>query len=73
LFEKQRALPDGPERDAVMRQAKDMLVAYMPYKVHLHTVYLDVVQPWVGGYVRHPFKRDVWGFIDPGVGPLEGA
>jgi ABC-type transport system substrate-binding protein len=65
LFEKQRALPDGPERDAVMRQAKDLLVAYMPFKVHLHNVALDLVQPWTQGYWRHPFMRDTWRFVDP--------
>ena len=66
LFERQRALPDGPARDAVMRQAKDMLVAYMPYKVHLHNVYIDLVQPWTQGFWRHPFMRDTWRFVDPG-------
>ena len=69
LFERQRALPDGAERDAVMRQAKDLLVAYMPFKVHLHNVSLVVVQPWTGGYWRHPFMRDIWRFVDPGDGP----
>jgi ABC-type transport system substrate-binding protein len=66
LFEKQRALPDGPEREAVMRQAKDMLVAYMPFKVHHHNIYLDLVQPWTEGFWRHPFMRDMWRFVDPG-------
>ena len=73
LFEKQRALPDGPEREAVMRQAKDMLVAYMPFKVHLHNVYLDLVQPWTEGFWRHPFMRDYWRFVDPGASPAAGA
>jgi ABC-type transport system substrate-binding protein len=73
LFEKQRALPDGPEREAVMRQAKDLLVAYMPYKVHLHNVYLDLVQPWTEGFWRHPFMRDYWRFADPGLGPASTA
>ena len=66
LFERQRALPDGPERQAVIRQAKDLLVAYMPFKVHLHNVLLDLVQPWTEGYWRHPFMRDTWRFVDPG-------
>jgi len=66
LFERQRALPDGPEREAVMRQAKNLLVAYMPFKVHLHTMALDLVQPWTQGFWRHPFMRDVWRFVDPG-------
>jgi ABC-type transport system substrate-binding protein len=64
LFEKQRAMPDGPERDAVMREAKNLLVAYMPYKVHAHTAALDLVQPWTHGYWRHPFMRDIWRFVD---------
>jgi ABC-type transport system substrate-binding protein len=64
LFERQRALPDGPEREALMRQAKNMLVAYMPFKVHVHNVLLDVVQPGTKGYWRHPFMRDIWRYID---------
>jgi ABC-type transport system substrate-binding protein len=66
LFERQRALSDGPEREALMQQAKNLLVAYMPFKVHLHNVVLDVVQPWTQGYWRHPFMRDIWRFVDPG-------
>ena len=68
LFERQRVLPDGPERLAVMRQAQNLMVAYMPFKVHLHNVYIDLVQPWTRGYWRHPFMRDAWRFVD--VDPL---
>jgi ABC-type transport system substrate-binding protein len=64
LFERQRALPDGPERDEVMRQAKNLLVAYMPFKVHLHNRLPDLVQPWTQGYWRHPFMRDIWRFVE---------
>ena len=63
LFERQRALADGPERDAVMREAKNLLVAYMPFKVHLHNVLPVLVQPWTRGYWRHPFMRDIFRFI----------
>ena len=69
LFERQRALPDGPERDALIRQAKNLLVAYMPFKVHLHNVLPDLVQPWTHNYWRHPFMRDIWRFVD--VGPKQ--
>ncbi len=69
LYEKQRALPDGPARDAVMRAAKNLLVAYMPYKAHVHTLQLDLVQPWTHGYWRHPFMRDIWRFVDIDGGP----
>ncbi len=60
LFERQNVLPDGPEREAVMREAKNMLVAHMPYKVRLHTVVNDLLHPWMRGYWRHPFMRDTW-------------
>ena len=63
LFERQNVMPDGPEREAVMREAKNMLVAHMPYKVHAHTIVNDVLQPRVRGYRRHPFARDTWCYV----------
>ncbi len=64
LFEKQARLPDGPAREAAMRAAKNMLVAYMPFKVHSHRIVNDLVQPWTHHFWRHPFMRDLWRFID---------
>jgi ABC-type transport system substrate-binding protein len=64
LFEKQLALADGAERDAVMRQAKDLLVAYMPFKAHAHRIRFDLVQPGTQNFWRHPFMRDTWRFVD---------
>ena len=63
LFERQGVLPDGPQRDALMHQAKNLLVAYMPYKVQAHNIVNDLVQPWVRGYWRHPFMRDGWRYV----------
>jgi ABC-type transport system substrate-binding protein len=64
LFERQQSLPDGPQREAVMREAKNLLVAYMPYKTHVHRMRTDLLQPQVQGYWHHPFMRDFWRFID---------
>jgi ABC-type transport system substrate-binding protein len=64
LFEQQQRLADGPEREAMIRQAKDLLTAYLPYKVHGHLVTNDLVQPWTQNYWRHPFMRDIWRFVD---------
>jgi hypothetical protein len=47
-----------------MRQCKDMLTAYMPYKVHAHAISNVLVQPWVKNLWVHPFMRDTWRFID---------
>jgi ABC-type transport system substrate-binding protein len=64
LYRRQLRLPDGPEREAVMRQAKDLLVAYLPFKVLAHRVVSDLVQPWTLTYWRHPFMSDIWRFVD---------
>jgi ABC-type transport system substrate-binding protein len=69
LHEQQREMPDGPQREAVMRQAKNLLVAYMPFKVYMHSVLPDLVQPWTKGYWRHPFMREIWSYMDPGDKP----
>jgi ABC-type transport system substrate-binding protein len=64
LYEQALSMPDGPEREAVMRSAKDLLVAYMPFKVHSHRISMDLVQPGTKHYWRHPFMRDIWRFVD---------
>ena len=71
LYERQHALPDGPEREALILQAKNLLVAYMPYKVHGHRLQADLSQPWTRNHWRHPFMRDTWRFleVEATVGP----
>jgi ABC-type transport system substrate-binding protein len=64
LYEKQAILPDGPERDAVIRDAVRILVAYMPIKLRVHRIGTDLMQPWLVGYRRHPFARDFWPYVD---------
>jgi ABC-type transport system substrate-binding protein len=64
LYELQKRLPEGPERQAVMRRAKEIMVAYMPYKVHAHRIFTDLAQPWVIGYHRNIFLREFWKFVD---------
>ena len=64
LYELQKSLPDSPERFAVMTRAKELLIAYMPYKVHVHRVWTDLAQPWVIGFHRNVFLREFWKFVD---------
>jgi len=64
LYERLNALPDGPERQALMHEAQRLMVAYMPYKIHVHRIYTDLAQPWVIGYTRNIYMRDFWTFID---------
>jgi ABC-type transport system substrate-binding protein len=64
LYERQRVLPDGPEREALMHDAKRLLVAYRPYKAHVHRISTDLWHPWVQGYNRIPFAGLFWKYID---------
>ena len=63
-FEQQRVLPDGPERLALLTEAKKLMVAYMPYKVHAHRIFTDMTQPWVQGYHRNVFVTNSWKYVD---------
>ncbi len=64
LYEQQRVLPDGPERMTLMQDAQRLMVAYMPYKVHVHRIFNDLAQPWVVGYSRNIFVREFWKYVD---------
>jgi len=67
LYERQRMLPDGPERQALLDQAKKIMIAYMPYKVHVHRITTDLWHPWVLGFDRNIFVRDFWKYLDVDV------
>jgi ABC-type transport system substrate-binding protein len=64
LYERQRVLPDGPERLALMREAERLMLAYMPYIARNFPFVTDLVQPRVRGYIRHPFVNDTWRYTD---------
>jgi ABC-type transport system substrate-binding protein len=64
LYERQRVLPDGPERLALMRQAQRLQLAYMPVIPHYHPIETELLQPGVQGPVRHPFNTDWYRWAD---------
>jgi ABC-type transport system substrate-binding protein len=64
LFDLQRRLPDGPERLQAITEMKELTVAYMPYKVHVHRFSTDLAQPWVIGYEHNLYLREWWRYID---------
>lgn len=59
-----RSLPDGPERAALMDDAKRLLIAYAPYKYHVHRIITDLAHPWVHGFRRPPYWQHWWSFVD---------
>ncbi len=64
LYDLQHSLPDGPQRMEAMTKAKELMIAYMPYKAHVHRIWTDLAQPWVVGYHRNVFLREFWKYID---------
>ena len=66
-------MPDGPERYAVMADAARLLVAYMPYKIHVHRIFTDLTQPWVLGYHRNIFVRDFFKYVDVDLAAFQRA
>ncbi|MCY7315767.1 MAG: ABC transporter substrate-binding protein [Rubrivivax sp.] len=64
IHERQRVLPDGPERDALIQQGLKLGLAYMPYKASGHDKLTWLMQPRVVGYMPHPFMRDFWRYVD---------
>ncbi|RZJ07614.1 MAG: bicyclomycin resistance protein [Rubrivivax sp.] len=73
IYEKQKHLPDGPERLQLMLEAERLLVAYAPYKFHVHRVWTDMAQPWLRGYSRNIFVRDFWKYVDIDIAAMPKA
>jgi ABC-type transport system substrate-binding protein len=64
IYERAQVLPDGPEREALFRQAQRIAVAYMPYKIHVHRIHTDLAYPWVYGFRRPLFMGSWWHMVD---------
>ncbi len=72
IFDRMQALPDGPERLALLREAQRIVVAYAPHKYNVHRIITDLTHPWVLGYRRPLFGNQFWQYIDIGKRP-DGA
>jgi ABC-type transport system substrate-binding protein len=64
IYERMRVIPDGPEREQLFFRAKQIAVAYMPYKHTAHRMEADMLQPWVVGYRRPLFWLEWWHMVD---------
>ena len=58
-------LPDGPERQALFDEASKLVVAYMPYRIHVHRIYdrprRTVARSATGG---RSFRHQWWQYIE---------
>jgi ABC-type transport system substrate-binding protein len=64
LYRQMLDLPDGPEREALFRKAAEIIVAYMPYRIHVHRIYADFSWPWITGYRQPFFRQQVWHYVE---------
>lgn len=66
LYEEMRQLPDGKARDALIWQMQQLIDAYNPWILRIHPLSLDVQQPWLRHYVRHPLEMTNWRYLETG-------
>ena len=64
LYKQMTAMPDGPVRLELFRQAKLIAVAYLPYKFNVHRISTDMWHPWVVGFRRPLFWQEWWHMVD---------
>jgi ABC-type transport system substrate-binding protein len=64
IYERMQVIADGAERDALFLKAKELAVAYMPYKYTTHRMEADMLHPWVIGYRRPLFWLEWWHMVD---------
>ena len=64
LFERIQVIEDGPEREALFREAKLLAAAFMPYKFQVHRISNDLSQPWLIGHRRPVAWNDWWHLVD---------
>jgi ABC-type transport system substrate-binding protein len=57
-------LPDNAERAALFKKASEIVVAYMPYRIHVHRIYNDFSRPWIQGYRQPFFRNQCWQYIE---------
>ena len=64
LYERTRVMPDSPERTAIYQEMTKLLLAYAPWVFHVHHLNTHLVNGWVKGYAKHPFKSTQWRYLD---------
>jgi ABC-type transport system substrate-binding protein len=64
IYRRMLDLPDGPERAALFKKASEIVVAYMPYRIHVHRIYNDFSRHWITGYRQPFFRNQSWHFIE---------
>jgi ABC-type transport system substrate-binding protein len=64
LYEQARPLGDVPERKPLYRRMMQLIDAYNPWVPRMHPISVDLHQPWVLHYARHPVEFSNWRYLD---------
>ncbi len=64
LYEKARAMPDGPERTKVLYRMCELISVYAPWKLGAFRYENVVLQPWLIGYKYNGFHAHPWRYLD---------
>ena len=64
IYRRMLDLPDGAERLDLFRKASELIVAYMPYRIHVHRIYNDCSRPWIAGYRQPFFRQQAWHYVE---------
>jgi ABC-type transport system substrate-binding protein len=65
LYEASRRLPEGPERNKLVREMSQIVAAYAPWKLNAYRYENILVYPWVIGYDKYnAFNTNPWQYLD---------
>ena len=73
LYEKAKKLPDSPERTALYQNMTKLMLVYAPWKLGVHRLGANLIQPWVIGYKMHPTLHALWKYVDIDVARQKAA
>ncbi len=64
LYEQSRSVADAAERTMLFRRMNDVIHAYAPWIITLHSYGNVVAQPWLRGFKPDPLLRYQWKYYD---------
>ena len=64
LYRRAKALPDGPERNAIYRDMNRLFLAYAPWRLSVHRIYTHLCHAWVVGCSVNPVLNSHWKYVD---------
>jgi ABC-type transport system substrate-binding protein len=64
IYRRMQALPDGPERLALLREAQDIITAYAPQKYNVHRIQTWMMAAQVQGLRAPMYGNQFWQYVD---------